>query len=276
MNHENDDHALLLSPRAFSGYKHVIHDARPAARKYPWSASIKGHRSAGFATSKEAARYVLKWLSDNASKTRPVRTALRTKSAPSRTARSSPIKKKRVERKHCAQAQQKRQKKTKETAAAVIPPVSAAILPPAAASASPAWTPSTWMSKDGVNFDVEACDLFGQRIVMMRKGQLQHAVIKTWQPCSNAPFGIVFDAEPDSIVYENLLRKGRTDWKIVPWEGDLLDTADLRPMCPMCGHPLGVGCDAWTKCTACGSMEPGAMAAEVLTRVRSDDPYRRM
>ena len=132
----------------------------------------------------------------------------------------------------------------------------------------------SWMSKPNVRFSVPDCDLFGRRILM--QGRL--AVIKLWNPCALAAYGVVFDDQPTKVFMEDLKRPGRKDWSLAEWEDDdIWETSDLRPMCPECGHPLGVGTSAWTKCTACGCMEPGVASTEVLTRCRSGsgDPYRR-
>ena len=124
-----------------------------------------------------------------------------------------------------------------------------------------------WSSKPGVRFDIKAGSLFGARIRM--HGRL--AVIKSWTPCSHA-FGIVFDDTPDKVFREDLARSMK--WHLVDWEGDVWQTASLRPMCPTCGHPLGVGLAAWTKCGPCGQMEPGATSTEMFSRLRTGDPYR--
>jgi hypothetical protein len=129
-----------------------------------------------------------------------------------------------------------------------------------------------WMSKPNIRFDVAGCDLFGRRITVNGR----RAVIKSWSPCAQAAFGIVFDDQPNTVFMEDLCRKGRSDWQLVEWEDDdIWETQDIRPMCPQCGHPLGVGSAAWTKCTPCGHMEPGAASTEVLKRARCGDPFRR-
>lgn len=131
--------------------------------------------------------------------------------------------------------------------------------------------PDTWMIKPNVRFDVPSCDLFGNRIEIA--GRI--GVIKAWDPCAAASFGVVFDDKPDKVFMEDLFRKGRKDWKIVEWEDDdIWETQDIRPMCPRCGHPLGTGTAAWTKCLPCGHMEPGVSSFEVLSRLRTGDPFR--
>ena len=131
--------------------------------------------------------------------------------------------------------------------------------------------PNAWMSKPNVHFDKPSCDLFGARITIKNR----RAVIKSWTPCAAAAFGIVFDDQPDKVYMEDLFRKGRKDWHIIKWEDDdIWETQHLRPMCPQCGHPMGTGSAAWTKCEPCGHMEPGAASTEVLVRVRSGDPFR--
>ena len=134
------------------------------------------------------------------------------------------------------------------------------------------------MDRTGVRFDKDACDLFGQRIMMRPspRAPFVPAVIKSWSPCARAAFGVVFDHAPDKVMEEDLLRKGRNDWKVVDWDGDIWETMETRPSCPSCGHPLGIGREAWTRCTACGEMEPGCSAHGMLSRTRTArcDPYR--
>lgn len=128
-----------------------------------------------------------------------------------------------------------------------------------------------WMSKPNVSFPVNKCDLFGCRI---RVGN-RLGVVKSWTPCAAADFGVVLDDRLDHVFMEDLFRKGRSDWTVVDWEDDIWNTQHLRPMCPQCGHPLGTGAAAWTKCLPCGHMEPGVASTDVLARLRSDDPFRR-
>lgn len=132
-----------------------------------------------------------------------------------------------------------------------------------------------WMNKSGVNFQVDACDLFGKRIMKFGKCPEALAVIKCWTPCAKAAFGVVFDNKPEKVFYEDLLRKNRTDWRVVEWEDDIWETQNVRPMCPQCGHPLLDGRYAWTRCTACGYMEPGVSSTELLGRLRTGDPHRK-
>ena len=127
--------------------------------------------------------------------------------------------------------------------------------------------PDAWVKKARLRFNTKASDMFGARIRM--HGRL--AVIKSWTPCSHS-FGIVFDDNQDKVFYEDLALSKK--WKIIDWEGDVWHTANLRPMCPTCGHPLGVGIAAWTKCMPCGQMEPGASSTGMFSRLRSGDPYR--
>ena len=103
------------------------------------------------------------------------------------------------------------------------------------------------------------------------------AVVKSYQPASYAPYGVVFDGEDQQTYDEDLMRKGRTDWIKVQWEGDVVETAELRPLCPNCGIALGEGRRAWTVCTHCGHMEPGIASTGMLNRLRTSrsDPYRR-
>ena len=83
------------------------------------------------------------------------------------------------------------------------------------------------MMKANVHFK-SSCALFGRRIDIA--GRI--GVIQSWTPCANAPFGIVFDDKPEKVFMEDLLRKGRKDWKIVKWEDDdIWETQNLRPMC---------------------------------------------
>ena len=229
---------LVTSGRSRSGYKHVIYDSR--AKNKPWSVSHKPYRSRGFATAKEAA----------------IHQALRLQRQPDGGKRQIP-------------------KKAAPLPVKKAGPVVDALVPDAAAAVSATPAPADWMRR--VRFDGAACDSFGARILMKpskREAPLL-AVIKSWLPCSPAPFGVVFDHKPNLVYQEDLLRKGREDWTPVDWEGDIWETLELRPMCPKCGHPLDVGRNAWTRCTGCGEMEPGAAAVDMHTRKRSDDPYRR-
>lgn len=136
-----------------------------------------------------------------------------------------------------------------------------------AASSPPTPAPDAWVKKPRVRFNTNAGDIFGSRIIMHGR----FAVVKSWTPCSHM-FGIVFDDQADKVFHEDLGISKK--WKIIDWEGDLWNTANLRPMCPTCGHPLGVGIAAWTKCVPCGQMEPGSSSTEMFSRLRSDDPYR--
>lgn len=153
-----------------------------------------------------------------------------------------------------------------KTAIISIPSLGATC-PPQQTPASPQLAPDAWVNKAGVCFNTKAADMFGARIRI--HGRL--AVIKSWTPCSHN-FGIVFDDNPDKVFYEDLALS--KTWKVIDWEGGVWHTANLRPMCPTCGHPLGVGIAAWTKCMPCGQMEPGASSTGMFSRLRSGDPYR--
>ena len=129
------------------------------------------------------------------------------------------------------------------------------------------------------SFPKDRCDYFGARIEMKKTpgGPMEKAVIKTFQPCAEKEqqFGIIFDSDPPGKEprFENLFRQNRKDWKKISWEDDnIFETKDLRPICPNCGHPLGVGRAAWTYCQPCGKNEPGAMSYCLLTR-RSKDTH---
>lgn len=230
----------LLRSNNRSGFKYVIFDGRAAARKAPWSISYKKYRSAGFATARAAAVHVAQMLQQHV--------------------QAVPISKRR------SVVPRAPKSKTKKSV-----PVPIASTQPHARLQKP----SAWMDRTSKRWNKGAIDLFGKRIELVHRGVLQKAVIKSWQPCSGAPFGVVFDNEPHRVYDEDLLRAGRKDWTIIPWEGDLVETADLRPMCPNCGHALDEGRDAWTACIPCGHMEPGALSSTMLSRIRSDDPYRR-
>jgi len=139
--------------------------------------------------------------------------------------------------------------------------------------------PAAWMNKPGVDWNKDACELFGQRIKMKnpKTKQMEKAVIKAWQPFeATDQFAVVFDSMPDKVFKENLLRKGSRgrDWQLDTWEGDVEETAELRPICTQCGMALGMGRAAWTLCPG-GCMEPGAMSTQMLPRLRSGDPNRR-
>lgn len=146
-----------------------------------------------------------------------------------------------------------------------------------ATGASASWTPDAWMDRPGVKFDKDACDLFGKRIEMVWAGTWEPAVIKTYTPNARDPYGVVFDSQPDKTRNENLLRRGRTDWREIGWAGDDLvasETAHLRPVCPRCGIALGEGRAAWTRCLACNEMEPGVNADKLISRMNRSDPNR--
>ena len=76
---------------------------------------------------------------------------------------------------------------------------------------------------------------------------------------------------------QELLRPGRNDWKRIEWEGDIVQTAQLRPLCPKCGICLGVGANAWSLCDGCGHRHPGCASTQLLSRTRygGTDPFRR-
>ena len=173
---------------------------------------------------------------------------------------------------HAAQARlQKRQKPSKPKQG----PIGAGDTSPGLIAVAPVCAQAAWMQKPTVNFNTEACDLFGQRIIFTRGRVERMAVIKSWMPCDSAPFGVVFDDKPGVVVREDLMRKGRKDWRTCDWEDDIWETAHLRPMCPQCAHPMGSGRDAWTRCTHCGHMEPGSSSSSTLPRLNTDDPHRR-
>lgn len=117
--------------------------------------------------------------------------------------------------------------------------------------------------------------LFGQRILMKRGDTWYPAVIKSWTPCDVADFEVVFDDKPSIVYREQLTRRGRKDWIISNWTGDVWETIDLRPLCPQCGHPLGTGHDAWSSCLGCDQEQPGVSSSTMFGRLRTDDPHRR-
>tara|TARA_B110000046_G_C13007400_1_gene404964 strand:+ start:2039 stop:2662 length:624 start_codon:yes stop_codon:yes gene_type:complete len=203
-------HVLLVSKKAKSSFKYVIHDPRAAAASKPWSVSYRGYRSQGFARVVDAAEHVAAIVG----------TTMVT-----------------INRTH----------------------------PPA-----PAELPDLQVRTPTAraNAKAEAQSLFGARIRMCGRP----AVIKSWTPCSHL-FGVVFDDTPDKVFGEDLLGKSSA-WETIEWEGDIWETQDRRPICPACGHPLGVGHLAWTKCVPCGQMEPGASSTEMFSRMRTGDPYR--
>ena len=253
---------LPLSSRSKSGYKYVIHDPRKAAAKKPWSATHKGFRSRGFGTARECAAHLATTKGWYATE-RPIQ-----KPKGPRLPATVP---------------------TVPTPAATVPvptvPTPAATVPMPTVPTAPTSTAPTptaptapldaWMTKPGVKFKTDACDLFGQRIMMYHDNVEKAAVIKSWTPSATAAFGVVFDDMPEKVFREDLQRRGRSDWRIIHWEADEWQTQDLRPMCPGCGHPMLEGRAAWTRCTPCGQMEPGCASTELLSRIRTGDPYRR-
>ena len=133
------------------------------------------------------------------------------------------------------------------------------------------------MDKPGVRFDKDKCDLFGKRIEMKPNPRAapELAVIKSYKPGAEAPYGVVFDSQPDKVREEDLLRRGRKDWKEVGWgDATIEETAEYRPMCPRCAIALGEGRAAWTRCTGCDLMEPGCSSDGVIARMNRDDPHR--
>ena len=152
-------------------------------------------------------------------------------------------------------------------------------------------TADDWMTKANVvasSFDPSPYQLFGARIRMKRRDtrwrpdrnawvdskEWEMAVVKSYQPCTSAPYVVVFDERPNNAYNYDLLR--HAEWERVDWEGDVLSTAALRPVCPSCGLALGVGPAAWTFCRGCGMSEPGAISTGVTTRQRGcQDPYRK-
>ena len=274
---------LLLSSRAKSGFQYVIYDGRPNARRLPWSVSCRGYRSSGFANAIDAAKHVAKHLAEkhvtSKAPTR-VRKNVRRDVAPRKTMRrgkaSSPRTNTGPPRPDAAERPAVVAATARGSPAPQMPrPVVAPSAPQMPRPVVAPSAPSDWMS--GKTFAWKnTVDLFGQRIEMHRRGNnVMKGVIKHFQPCSAAPFGVVFDDEPDRVYDEDLLRRGRDDWRVIAWEGDVFSTSHVRPMCPTCGHPLDSGADAWTRCVPCGHMEPGVSSTEVLRRTRSGDPYRR-
>ena len=130
--------------------------------------------------------------------------------------------------------------------------------------------PSAWMNRKGSAYRARF-ELFGHRIMCC--GEL--AVVKSYD--GNALYGVVFDSKPEVVLREELLRPGRDDWKRIEWEGDIVQTAQLRPLCPKCGICLGVGANAWSLCDGCGHRHPGCASTQLLDRVRygDGDPFRR-
>ena len=249
------DDELLRSNQAVSGFRYVIYDGRKGAHKAPWSVSMSGYRSAGFSTARDAAVHV--W------KRQQLRYVSRVKSAPRAT-----TKKRKTVRTYKPRKPRKPPKSQSNAARTTTGQ--------SAPSKSSQALPSAWMTKKALTWR-SAVDLFGHRISFHRKGysHASMAVIKSFQPCSRAPFGVVFDEDLTRVYNEDLLRPRRSDWHVVEWESDMWATCAFRPVCPNCGHPLGVGADAWTVCSPCGHMEPGAASTEVMARLRSSDPFRR-
>lgn len=226
----------IVTASSKSGYRWIRHDPHLQKTGMPWRIFYKGYKSPGFNTAYNAAMSLALY---------------RVHKEGLQTTTTKPAKKRRSTTPTSSFEQS-------------VQPV------------LPGSSSSDWMTKASVKFNVPACDLFGARITMRHRGSMRMAVIKQWQPCSDAPFGIVFDEYPDTVYQEDLFRKGRRDWSRVSWESDdIWETIHLRPLCPQCAHPLGEGRDAWTICVSCGKMEPGISSSAVLSRLRSDDPHRR-
>ncbi len=247
MTKKSSDVSRLTLPRvrSRSGFKNVVFDGRREMASKPWIVKRGAYRSSGFETPGDAAIF-------NALRAE-YETELRHRSLPS-------TRRRRVPTEFFSSLSSKK-----------IQPICRRQTP------TPPGPAAVWMDKANVKFAVQECDLFGARLLMRRRrgGPFAKAVVKSWMPHAKACFGVVFDDKPDVVLQEDLFRRGRDDWQQTPWEGDIWQTTDLRPTCPQCLHPLDTGRDAWTRCTACGHMEPGVLSATVPKRVRTDDPYRR-
>lgn len=257
---------LTLSSKARSGFKWVVHDPRPAARSKPWSVHHPCFRSAGFETARGAAIAVAKFLAGRATSSRVERARSLPARAPSLSMDCAPaaagIRKSR--RAHPSSVCRERRLGPR-----LAEPCNEGRRATAGACSVLGWP-------NGSVASGKRCDMFGQRLMMARKHGLPEelAVVKRMQPCGSAPFGVSFDSMP-SVVYDyDLFHKSCPQWRTVPWEGSLWETFNRRPVCTRCGHPLDVGAAAWAECLQCGQTVPGACASELLSRMRTGDPYR--
>ena len=274
-----DSLSALVPSRSASGYRHILMDLR---QHKPYMFLYKGYRSERHSTLVDVANAYADYLRRDAPETLAHRTRSQTAvSGMSRPAlkelsSSKPKLVKTISKRQKPQICKSRRNVDRDSE--WVPRrqyvKTASIVKPKPAAAD------SWMRNESVSFPVRECELFGARIVMRRRDKPEGAmaVVKAWSPCSNAPFTVMFDddviANRQREYHEDLLGKRYGDWRRVDWEDDISMTLHLRPLCPSCGHPLGEGTVAWTRCLGCGTAEPGVMSCSMGSRIRGDDPNR--
>lgn len=88
----------------------------------------------------------------------------------------------------------------------------------------------------------------------------------------------------DSDVVVTMDLSKEDDWRRIPWGDNTVDElgkecgahdyVDYGPECPRCFANLGIGVDAWARCSVCGLNEPGLMWSSRFSNLRSDVVYR--
>jgi hypothetical protein len=276
---------MLLTPAPTkSGFRYIRFFAG-AAR--PYAAAYAGRVSKRVGTLDEASALLAAYMAHERTLVLPTRTRSQAVAAP-RPAQSAGVKKKKKRQLPAGKTTGKRT--TGKTTGKTTTGKSTDQTVVEETAPAPA-TADDWMTKANVvasSFDPSPYQLFGARIRMKRRDtrwrpdrnewvdskEWEMAVVKSYQPCTSAPYVVVFDERPNNAYNYDLLR--HAEWERVDWEGDVLSTAALRPVCPSCGLALGVGPAAWTFCRGCGMPEPGAISTGITTRQRGcQDPYRK-
>ena len=79
---------------------------------------------------------------------------------------------------------------------------------------------------------------------------------------------VKFDEQTQQYYYFQLHKE--KNWTRIPWNNNILDNSDIGehstnvsyidfgPECPKCAAFLGVGVNAWSKCSICSLNEPGS------------------
>ena len=271
-----DSLSALVPSRSASGYRHILVDLRQSK---PYMFVYKGYRSERHSTLTNVADAYIDYLRRDAPETLAHRTRSQTAvRGASRPAAKKPSSEQKVVKSQKLSKRQTRKVSRQDRDVEWVPRGKYAKIE-SIAKPKPAAADS-WMRNGAVSFPVRECELFGARIVMRRRDKPEGAmaVVKAWSPCSNAPYTVMFDddvlANRQREYHEDLLGMRYGDWRRVDWEDDISMTLHLRPLCPSCGHPLGEGAVAWTRCLGCGTAEPGVMSCSMGSRIRGDDPNR--
>ena len=112
--------------------------------------------------------------------------------------------------------------------------------------------------------------LFGIRIEFTKKKrrrvERQNGTIVAYLPASQEHV-VRFDGSTKQFHF---CLANEKNWKRIPWPNNVLDATteigeiskdtylSFGPDCPRCAAFLGVGANAWSKCSICGLNEPGA------------------